>query len=429
MSAVTALAIKDLRLLARDRGGLFFVLGWPLIVAVLFGLVFGGGGGGNSKPRVAVVDQDASEASRDFQRRLQALTELDVDVATDAQAGRELVRTGKRTAVVVIPAGFGQLSGNLFFGETASVQVVVDPSRKAEQAMLSGMLQRLAGERMVGMMSAPRGSAWLARAREQVNGLPGDERESLTRLFDSLEAVPDLSRIAPGNSGASGQDEASASWSPMRVEFQSVERQRAGPKNSFALTFPQGLLWGMIGCLMSFATSLVLERMQGTLLRLYASPMSPGMILLGKGLACFIAIAVLGVLMMGLAVVVFGVRPTSWPLLGLALLACAFAFTGMMMLIAGLGRSPQAVSGAGWAALLPLMLFGGGMVPSFAMPAWMSAVGNFSPMHWASLALEGALWRDFSFVEMVPALAVLLGVGALCLVIGARRLNHRAAYL
>ena len=61
-----------------------------------------------------------------------------------------------------------------------------------------------------------------------------------------------------------------------------------------------------------------------------------------------------------------------------------------MMMIAGLGRTEQAVAGAGWAMLMPMTMFGGGMMPQFIMPAWMQTVGNVSPVKWAILGFEGA---------------------------------------
>ena len=42
MTALLALAAKDIRLLLRNRGALFFTIGWPLLVAIFFGMVFGG---------------------------------------------------------------------------------------------------------------------------------------------------------------------------------------------------------------------------------------------------------------------------------------------------------------------------------------------------------------------------------------------------
>ena len=42
MRAVWTLAIKDLRLLVRDRVSLFWVLAFPLLLALFFGSMFGG---------------------------------------------------------------------------------------------------------------------------------------------------------------------------------------------------------------------------------------------------------------------------------------------------------------------------------------------------------------------------------------------------
>jgi hypothetical protein len=42
--AILALTGKDLRLLSRNRATLFFALGWPILMALFFGYVFGGGG-------------------------------------------------------------------------------------------------------------------------------------------------------------------------------------------------------------------------------------------------------------------------------------------------------------------------------------------------------------------------------------------------
>ena len=43
MGAVINLALKDLRLLLRDRFGLFWVLAFPLLMALFFGAIFRSG--------------------------------------------------------------------------------------------------------------------------------------------------------------------------------------------------------------------------------------------------------------------------------------------------------------------------------------------------------------------------------------------------
>jgi ABC-2 type transport system permease protein len=73
--------------------------------------------------------------------------------------------------------------------------------------------------------------------------------------------------------------------------------------------------------------------------------------------------------------------------------------------------------------LMPMTLFGGGMMPQFIMPGWMQAVGNLSPVKWAIRGIEGAVWRDFTATEMLLPCGVLLAFGAVCFVIGVRGLR------
>ena len=56
MSRIWAITIKDLRLIARDKSGLFFLLFFPIIFAVFFGSMYGGGEG-RAIP-MAVLDLD-----------------------------------------------------------------------------------------------------------------------------------------------------------------------------------------------------------------------------------------------------------------------------------------------------------------------------------------------------------------------------------
>lgn len=416
MDKLLVLARKDLLLLFRNRAALFFALGWPVVTAVLFGFAFSGGGA-TGKPRLSVADLDGSEGSREFVAALRAMPELEVDVQDD-EAAIELVRTGKRSAAVIVPQGYGASAQRLFYGEPPEVDVVIDPARKAEQAMVQGMLQKLAGQRLASAMSGQGSSAMIAQARRDAATLPDSERAAFEGFFTSLDALLGSRPAAAAAGGGSG-------WQPLAINLREVATERRGPRNAFAITFPQGMLWAIVGCIMSFASSLVLERMQGTLVRLRASPLSGPAIMLGKSLACFAAIVVSCTMLVLLARVAFGVQLGSPGLFVLALACAAFAFTGLMMLIASIGTTVQSVSGAGWAFMMPLMMLGGGMIPLFAMPRWMVAASDYSPVKWALLALEGAVWRGFSFAEMLPALGVLAAVGAVTFAIGARRFATR----
>src|SRR5262249_33636869 len=150
----------------------------------------------------------------------------------------------------------------------------------------------------------------------------------------------------------------------------SVTIDRQGPRSGFDVTFPQGVIWGIIGCAMTFGIGIVSERTQGTLVRLQISPLTRFHLLAGKATASFIAILIVecGILLLGRYV--FHVVPASWGLLALAGFSSGIAFVGIMMLTSSLGKTEQAAAGAGWAVMMPLAMFGGAMVPLFAMPSW-----------------------------------------------------------
>ena len=148
----------------------------------------------------------------------------------------------------------------------------------------------------------------------------------------------------------------------------------------------------------------------------------------GKALACFVAILAVEALLLLVGAVAFGVRPASPGLLTAACLAVAVAFVGLMMLISTLGQTERSASGAGWAILLVLSMLGGGMVPLFVMPAWMATASHLSPVKWAVLALEGALWRGFTVADMALPCAILLVVGLVTFAFGARRFQTSLTY-
>jgi ABC-2 type transport system permease protein len=417
MRPVLALALKDLRVLPRIRMAFFFTFIWPLIVAVMFGYAFGGPGDGEASAiRVALVDEDATDGSRAFVKRLADSGQFELTPMPRGEA-EAAVRRGQRAAFLAIKRGFGERSARMFYGDPREIEVGADPSRKAEAGMIEGLLMKAAAEDMQRALSDPTASnAMVDRALGDLRNDPAAPVE-LARFLGELKAFV-ASPAAQQSSGAGGPQ-----WQPLRVTSAAVARERRGPQNPFDITFPQGVLWGLIGCAMSFGLSLVSERTRGTFVRLAMAPLSRAQILGGKALACFAAMLAVQVLLYLLGYLVFGVRPGSWPLLVLASLSATIAFCGFMMLVATLGKTEQAASGTAWAIMMPLSMIGGGMVPQFLMPSWMSTLGNISPIKWAIRAIEGALWREFTPAEMVLPCAILVLIGFACFAIGTRRLQ------
>ena len=420
MRQIIALARKDLRLMPRNKGGMFFTFAWPIVLMVLFGFAFGGRGAdeGAGKVRIAVVDEDGSPAAAAFLTKLEASFEL---TAMTRQEAEDAVRLGRRSGYIVVVKGFGAAAERMFYGAPKEIELGVDPARTAEAGMIEGLLMKHAATDMQTMFSDPAASTRMAdRALAEMPADPalGPQVAPVRRFLGELKTFVNT----PASPGAPGA--AQGEWQPLKVTAKPVARQpRVGPENSFDVTFPQGIVWGLIGCVMTFGVSLVTERTHGTLVRLRMAPLTRAQILGGKALACFVSIMVVEMVLLTVAFG-FGVRPSSMAMLTLAGVSAAVCFVGFMMLIASLGKTEQTASGAGWAILMPLSMLGGAMVPQFVMPQWMQTAGMISPIRWVILAIEGGIWRQFTLNEMVLPCAILISVGVVCFALGTRGLRE-----
>jgi ABC-2 type transport system permease protein len=417
MKKVIALARKDLRLMPRNRGGMFFTFVWPVLVTVLFGIMFGGDGTGEQgKVRIAIVDEDGSGGSRAFAKALEESFETTAMTRGEAE---NAVRLGQRAGLVVLTKGFGVASNRMFYGEPKQVELGVDPARKAEAGMIEGLLMKHAAADMQKMFSDPNASSRMVDdALAQIKQDPdaAGPTAPVERFLGELKAFVGTPQ-AQGPPGQAGE------WQPLKVVPRAIARERRGPGNAFDITFPQGVIWGLIGCMMTFGISLVTERTHGTFVRLRMAPLTRAQILGGKALSCFVSIMVVEVMLLGVAWL-FGVRPSSIPMLALAGLSAAICFVGFMMLVAGMGKTEQTASGAAWAVLMPLSMIGGAMVPTFVMPSWLQSIGFISPIRWAILAIEGGVWRNFSLSEMALPCAMLVMLGVACFALGTRSLHE-----
>src|SRR5690606_344026 len=121
------------------------------------------------------------------------------------------------------------------------------------------------------------------------------------------------------------QTSAGDGFTPIQIESVAMGTN-AGKPNAYAISFPQGIVWGLMGCAASFGISIVVERTRGTLTRLQVSPIPRGQILLGKGLSCFVTCLGVATGLLILAWLFFDVRPHSITLLAAAVVCCAAAF-------------------------------------------------------------------------------------------------------
>lgn len=433
MNAVVSMAMKDLRLLMLDKGGLFFVFFFPLLYAVFFGYISAAmSGGGDDGPaatiRVALVDEDDSEGSREFASTLEGASELEVLRFEERESAVAAVREGKRAAAIVIPQGFGAQGQAMFTGDSPVVQLVADPARGAETGMLQGILMKYGAQRMQKMFTdtdAMRRNAQQAMANLNNDAdLPAPVRFALQAFIGSLDQLADNLDDAGVTEEDIASSPAAGGFEPLKIESIPLieDDEEGGPSMSpFAVSFPQGIIWGILGASAGFGISLVTERTHGTMIRLRLAPVTQGHILAGKALACFLTTIAVSVTLLFVGRIVFGVTAQSPLLLAMAIVCVAGCFVGVMMLLSVLGRTEASASGIAWAALIVMAMLGGGMIPLMFIERipFLAALSSVSPVKWSILAMEGAIWRGFGLQQMLLPCAVLLGVGAGAFALGA----------
>jgi len=442
MNAVLAIALKDLVLLVRDRANAFFTFVFPILLAIFFGVIFRGSGDGGGKLTIALVDEDNSKSSALLATDIRGDKALDVVVESGEPArplsrdeGLALVRRGKADASVIIPKGFGEGVGDFMAGGQMKLEGVVPPGRSAEAGLLTGKLNELAFRQMTrGFGDPDEMKQNLNAARKSLaaaTGVSPLQKVAFEAMLSSVQNMSETSRRQNDEAAARGEARAAdpmAPWRPVDVSITEVKAEREGPTNSFEISFPQGVVWGLMGCVTAFGLSLANERSRGTLMRLTTAPISRQQIILGKALSCFTACVLVQVLLLTTAIVFFSVKVANWPMMIVAVMLSSLGFVGVMMAMAGLSRTEGGGSGMGRAVILILAMIGGGTIPLFFLPPFMQTLSSISPFKWATLAFEGALWRGFTAADMMLPGAVLLGfcVGGFAIGVYAMRWTTRA---
>jgi ABC-type multidrug transport system permease subunit len=168
------------------------------------------------------------------------------------------------------------------------------------------------------------------------------------------------------------------------------------------------------------------EKSEGTLRRVLTTPQSAGRLLLGKLLAALVLTSVVALTGLLAAVAWFGL---AWSRIPGALLWCAFVSGGLIALLtllqlfAGSQRGSELLSSI---IVFPLMMLGGSFFPFEQMPAWMAAVGRWTPNGLGVAKLKDLLYGDVSAGALAVA-ALGIGIPAAFAFLGSCRRLRRFA--
>jgi ABC-2 type transport system permease protein len=413
-TAFQALVRRDLRLFFMDKRAVTMSFAAPILIGSFFGYIFGGAGqdGPPSKIAVAVVNQDNSEVSRKVVAALAADAALDVKSLALGEA-REMVRGGKITVAAVIPSGFAERAGKSFFrgGDKPQIQLLYDPSHSTELQVVNGVLMQhvmevVSRESMSGTSSQRLMEDSLRDLDQSPNMKPAD-KAALRRMLQSVGEWNQRQNANPQAQAASGFS------MPYTVSREAVTAHQGVKYNSMAHSFAGMCVQFILFMGIDAGMVVLYQRRSGLWKRLQAAPLSRYTIIGSRATSAGIVAMIIMLTVFGFARVVFGVK-IEGSFAGFLGVCVAFAIMTATfgLLIAVLGKTPEATRGIAILVTLLLVMLGGSWVPSFIFPAWLQKATLVVPTRWAVDGLDAMVWRGSGFDAAVWPIGVLLAFAA-----------------
>jgi len=425
---IVAMVRKDLQIFFSDRRAVIMSFAVPIAIASFFGSIFSGPSR-NSEPAkisIMVVQQDESPISNAIVSGLQNDKNFKVTTATVEQA-RDTVRRGRTAAAIVIPNGFGDAAGLALFSrrEKPQLDIVFDPSRATEVAMVRGILTQHVMEAVSKeVFSGPSGRRLVDETLSSVNSMqmPEDRKKLLRDMLGSVQSFYQQAEADP-NAGTGG-----GLTMPYSVREEPMTAGSNIAYNGYAHSFAGMGIQFLLFAMANLGIEVLLERQRGLWKRVRSAPVSRLTLLTGKTLSgTLVALMTLWV-SFGFAMIVFGVR-IQGSLLGFigVSVACALMAATFGLLVAALGNSPATARGITTFAILIMVMLGGAWVPTFIFPAWLQQATLVVPARWAVDGLDAMTWRGIGLAGAVGPILALLGFAALFAAIATARFKWEEA--
>jgi ABC-2 type transport system permease protein len=427
MQALLALVRAELQLHFSNRRAVLLSIVAPILIAAFFGSLFGG----NTRMSgiaIGVVDLDGSPLSQRVVAALQAEASLKTTVTDEADALAQ-VRAGRLRAVAILPRGLGEQAGGAMFGSVNKPEIALhyDPSQASALAVVRGLLAQTLMQEVSRSTLSPAGLGKLQRELSGAASMPEGQRADLAGMFDAISAVQrhDAASASASSLGSVGL---SLPYSTREVEaVQSTANAAPVAYNSYAHSFAGMGVQFILMAGVDMAAGLLLMRRLGLWKRLRAAPLSRAQLLGSRVLASALISLIVFAVIYAVAMAAFGVRVLgSWPGLAVVLVSFSLLTASFGLLVAALGRTPEAARSLAILATLLMVMLGGAWVPAFIFPEWLQTVSFAVPTRWAVDALDAMTWRGQGFTEALLPSAVMLGFSAVFAAVAVWRFRWEA---
>jgi ABC-2 type transport system permease protein len=180
-------------------------------------------------------------------------------------------------------------------------------------------------------------------------------------------------------------------------------------------TVPAWTLFAMYFIIIPISNSFLRDRQTGVLKRLQCMGVPKFQILISKVLSYLIINNIQFILMFTIGMFIvplligeeFTLPNLNFQII-ITTLICSLSATSFGLLLTSLSKSSDQASNLGAMATTIMALLGGVMIPHFMMPVFMQKLSFLSPLYWGLDAYLNIFLNNFSLIQLLPNLLVLL---------------------
>jgi len=265
------------------------------------------------------------------------------------------------------------------------------------------------------------GDVMQAVSKEMFSGQTGRDlvKDSLAQVEKSRGMAPadkeTLESLLRGVQRFNNRADSSAGLSrgltiPFTSHEEAITAKENTPYNGYAHAFAGMVVQFVLFLGIDVGIGLLLQRQRGLWKRFRAAPLSRGVLLGSRAASSAITSMGTLILLFAFARVVFGVR-IQGSMAGFLGVCLAFSLmtAAFGLLIASVGKTPEATRGLAILATLLMVMLGGAWVPTFIFPKWLQALTVVIPTRWAMDGLDAVTWRGLGFSSVALPIGLLLG--------------------
>jgi len=366
---------KDLLEFSRSRLRLIMLVLMPLFMMLMVGFIFPSGSSISNTP-IALANMDEGTFGDMLVTQLEAINSktgmMDLSTATDFDDIKTKIQDGKISGGIIISQDF---SSSLMSGKQGAITLVTDQSNPQISMIIEGVLTKTIGEM---------GTQMAVHKLSTTYNIPSDHTLAVIKPYNVQ-----VKGIVPGK--------------PNYFQF-------VAP-GIMAMVVMMSLMTGL-------PHAISYEKDMGTLDGMLVAPINRFSIILGKVIAQTTRGLVQGLIILALAILIFGVVIYGNILLVIfLLLLCVFSFVGLGILITSFTENEETATMVMMTLMFPMMFLSGVFFPMQEMPWYMQDIAHCLPLTYATTALRGVMVLGAGVSAISTEIMVLIGFGTVMLLI------------